>query len=289
MYQKNRSYINYWCGLGHINKKPRKGDQLMNFYGDYHTHSHQSDGRQNENEIIEAARKMGLKEIAITDHGPLALGIGIQDARVLEKMRMRIDALNQLNPDIKILLGVEANIRDLDGTLDIPVNAMEYLDILIAGLHPYTVPTSWSGGIDLYLQNSLRHLSSRQREKAIRNNTQAIISALQENPRIDILSHPGLFFYVDVKEVARACAQNEVLFEINCGHVYPPLSDIMIAKEQGVQFIINSDAHFTETVGQLEYGLDIIEKAAIPPSQIINLEDKGGYKSWPKQTKGYIH
>ncbi|NLB52030.1 MAG: PHP domain-containing protein [Syntrophomonadaceae bacterium] len=261
----------------------------MNFYGDYHTHSKHSDGRQNEAEIIEAAKEKGLKEIAITDHGPLALGIGIKDTKVLEKMRLRIDALNQLNPDITILLGVEANIRDLDGTLDIPISAMELLDVLIAGLHPYTIPTSVSDGINLYLQNSFRHLGRSQREKAIRNNTKAIVAALDNNPRIDILSHPGLFFYIDVEEVAQACVRNEVLFEINCGHGYPHVSDIMVAKEQGVHFIINSDAHFTATVGQLEYGEEAMKKIDIPPSRIVNLEDKGGYNRWPKRSKGYIH
>ena len=261
----------------------------MNFYGDYHTHSRHSDGRQNEAQIIAAAKDKGLKEVAITDHGPLVLGIGIKDASVLERMRVRIDALNTLNPAINVLLGVEANIRDLEGNLDIDIKTMEQLDILIAGLHPYTLPTSWADGINLYLQNSFRHLSQKQRQKAVEANTQATVAALNNNPHIDILSHPGLFFYVDIVEVAQACVKNEVLFEINCGHGYPHISDIMKASEQGVQFIINSDAHFTATVGQLAYGLEMIAELDIPTERIVNLEEKGGCQGWPKKLRGYIH
>ena len=76
----------------------------------------------------------GLQEIAITDHGPLALGIGLRDAGVLAALRQDVDALNCIYTDINILLGVEANIRDLQGTLDI--QDLKPLDILIAGLHP---------------------------------------------------------------------------------------------------------------------------------------------------------
>lgn len=262
---------------------------MMDFYGDYHTHSRQSDGRQSDVQIIKAAKERGLKEVAITDHGPLVLGIGIKDTAVLADMRLRVDALNSLNPDIDVLLGVEANIRDLDGNLDIDVQSMESLDILIAGLHPYTLPTSWSDGINLFGQNSFRHLSRRQRQKAVEANTQATVAALNNNPRLEILSHPGLFFHVDIAEVARACVKNQVLFEINCGHGYPPISDIMIAKEHGVNFIVNSDAHFIETVGQLSYGLTVIEQLGIPEERIVNLQRKGGYQRWSKKLRGYIH
>lgn len=258
----------------------------MDFWGDYHTHSRHSDGRQSEVQIVEAARKRGLKEIAITDHGPLALGIGMKNAGILTAMRQRIDDLNHIYPDIEILLGVEANIRDLEGKLDVEGKELELLDILIAGLHPYTIPTSWSDGMQIFGQNFLRRLSRQERQKAIEANTQATVAALNSNPSLDILSHPGLFYHVDIKAVSRACVENQVLFEINCAHGYPPISDIMVAKEQGVNFIINSDAHFAKTVGQLDYGLEMIERLGISTANIVNLWGRGGHKSWSKKAKG---
>jgi len=257
----------------------------MELYGDYHTHSRLSDGRQDEEDIIRAARERGLKEVAITDHGPLAAVIGVSDAGDYLLLRDKLDAVASVHPDVKALLGAEANIRDLQGTLDIPPEIIAEMDILIAGLHPYTLPTSIKDGWAVFVQNSLRRLGRGQREKAINNNTKASIEAMYNNPLLDILAHPGLFFTVDVGEVARACVRNDVLFEINCGHEYPDISAIMEAEGAGVDFIINSDAHFRETVGNLEYGTELVEKLDIAPEQVVNRFQGGGYTQWRKRKR----
>lgn len=255
----------------------------MKFYGDYHVHSHNSDGRQNHREIIEAARQKGLQEIAITDHGPLAAVIGVKNSARYGQLGQIIDSTDKQG--LRVYIGAEANIRGLNGKLDLDQEAILSLDILIAGMHPYTMPSSVKDGVQLFLQNSLRHLSRRQRRQAIANNTRACVEALYNNPEIDILSHPGLFFEVDIGEVARACVQNEVLFEINCGHEHPGFSDIMEANRIGVNFIVNSDAHFPETVGELGYGKRAIRELGIDPERVVNLDDRGGLNKWGKKAR----
>lgn len=245
----------------------------MRFYGDYHTHSRHSDGRQSHEEIVRAAKKQGLREVAVTDHGPLAAGIGVKNSRDYLVQRREIERLQPSFPEVKILLGAEANIRDLKGTLDIPPEVIEELDILVAGLHPYTLPTSVQDGWKIFAQNSLRHLGKGQREKAVNNNTKASVEAIYQNPRLDILAHPGLFFRVDVVEVARACVRKGVFFEINCGHEHPGISDIMEAEQVGVDFIINSDAHFRETVGELNYGESVVWRLGIAEERVVNRVD----------------
>ena len=259
----------------------------MDYYGDYHTHTRRSDGRQSEEQIIAAAMEWGLKEVAITDHGPMAAGIGIKNPQAYLELKERIENLQPLYPDITILTGAEANIRDLDGTLDIPPDILEQLDIVIAGLHPYTLPTSLQDGVDIFVQNSLRHFSKAQREKAVNANTKATVEAIYANPQIDILSHPGLYLTVYVEDVARACVKQEVLFEINCGHKHPHVSDIIIAEREGVDFIINSDAHFTDTVGDLRYGSEVVAELKIDPDRIANCLDGGGHTRWAKKHKAY--
>jgi putative hydrolase len=256
----------------------------MEVYGDYHTHSCNSDGRQTIEEIVAAARKQGLKEVAITDHGPLAAVIGVKNAAVYLDLRKTINEINDQYGSPQVLLGAEANIRDREGTLDIPDEVIDQLDILIAGLHPYTLPTSVNEGIGLFAQNSLRHLGKNQRQKAIQANTEAIVEVLNKNPEIDILSHPGLFFNVDIKEVARACLKNEVLFEINCGHDQPGISDIMKAEQVGAYFVINSDSHFQNTVGYLEYGIQAVRKLGIE-KRVVNLAGDRGYSRWCKKLR----
>lgn len=262
----------------------------MKFYGDYHNHTRHSDGRQDIEEIAEAAVDRGLREVAVTDHGPLAAVIGVKDEDEYLKIRERIDELNAAGDyDVEILLGAEANIRDLDGTLDISPEVIAEMDILIAGMHPYTLPTSVQDGWGIFVQNSLRHLGKGQQEKAINANTKACVAAIYNNPELDILSHPGLYFTINVREVAKACVKNEVLFEINCAHKYPDISAIMEADKVGVDFIINSDAHFQETVGNLDYGSRVVDELEIEPQRVVNWEFGGGYSGWCKKRKTYTY
>lgn len=261
----------------------------MQLYGDYHTHCRRSDGRQNEEEIINAARERGLKEVAITDHGPLAAVIGVRDADEYLELRDKLDTITDNYSDIKVLLGAEANIRDLQGNLDIPDEIIAQLDILITGLHPYTLPTSIKDGWAIFVQNSLRRLGRGQQEKAINNNTKATVEVIYNNPQLDILSHPGLFFTVDIAEVARACVAKNVLFEINCAHEHPDISAIIEADRMGVDFIINSDAHYQETVGNLDYGIKLVEKLGIAPEQVANRCQGGGHKQWRKKKSNYTY
>ncbi|NLO20683.1 MAG: PHP domain-containing protein [Syntrophomonadaceae bacterium] len=257
----------------------------MNFFGDYHTHSRYSDGRQGIENIVHAAFSKGLLEVAITDHGPLAAVIGVKKQESYLDIKEEIYQVQRKYPNIHILLGAEANIRDLDGTLDLDEEIMEELDILIAGLHPYTWPTSIKDGWSIMAGNSLRRLGPRFQKEAVKANTRAIVAALNRYPQIDILSHPGLFFKVHIEEVAWACKIRQVLFEINCAHKYPPISDIIEANRVGVKFIINSDAHFQESVGNLDYGSWIADKLGINRNTIANRRSGGGYKKWSKKAK----
>lgn len=261
----------------------------MNFYGDYHTHSRYSDGRQTVLEIVQRAAEMGLYEVAITDHGPLAAVIGVQNQQSYFRIGDEIREIQAQRNDIEVLLGAEANIRDLDGTLDINREIIDQLDLLIVGLHPYTLPTSVQEGWNIMGRNSMRRLGCRFKQKAVESNTRAIIAALDRYPEIDILAHPGLFFRIQVEEVARACKKNRVLFEINCGHKYPPISDIIEANRVGANFIINSDAHFTASVGNLDYGSRIADKLGIDRERIANHRSGGGYKEWSKKKNYYAY
>lgn len=277
-----------FCGSSNFNSgawKHLETGGCVRFYGDYHTHSKYSDGRQDLPDIVAAACQQGLREVAITDHGPMCAVIGIKDAEIYLHMKKQAAALQKDYPDVRILVGAEANIRDLDGSLDIPDEIIAELDLLIAGIHPYTRPTSIQDGIALWVQNSLRHLGLGQSRKAVAANTQACIAAIKNNPRLDILSHPGLFFDVDTAAVAEACAQYEVLFEINCGHSHPAISDIIEAEQTGVCFIVNSDAHFQETVGELTYGSRLVKSIGLEPERIVNRASGGGIALWGKRER----
>ncbi len=257
----------------------------MQYYGDYHTHSRYSDGQESVKRIADAARQRGLAEVAVTDHGPNVVVSGVKNLDCYYRVLEEIHGLEI--PGVRVLAGAEANIIDLEGKLDIPPAVYEQLDVLICGLHPYSIPANIRDGYRLFGRNHLRHLGPGWRQKAVEANTRATVAALENNP-VDILSHPGLFFEVDIEEVSRACVRENVLFEINCGHHHPELEDVKIAFKAGVTFIISSDAHFYDTVGELEYGRSLVEKLGIPAERIANCR-VGGDKGWTGKRKQSKH
>lgn len=106
----------------------------MNILADYHTHTLYSHGKGTIEENVLEARKKGLKELAITDHGPghFLYGVSVQN---LSKMRKEVDRLNGKYPDIRVLLGLEANVISIEGELDVDQRILSMLDILLAGYH----------------------------------------------------------------------------------------------------------------------------------------------------------
>lgn len=242
----------------------------MRFLGDYHLHTRYSDGRATMREMVEAARAKGLAEVAITDHGPRTIRIGVRQADTYLAIKSEAELLNRELDDIKILVGAEASVTGLNGEIDVPADIYQRLDRLLVGLHPYVRPHL--SGIGMLVGNPLRRLSKEFYRKAMNTNTKALVEVMNRHP-VDVITHPGLVMPVDVGEVARACARRETFFEVNTGHLYQTPAEIRVAAKEGVKFILNSDAHFPETVGRLEQGLAILHEAGVPLEQIVNVVD----------------
>lgn len=100
-------------------------------------------------------------------------------------------------------------------------------------------------------------------------NTKALKEAVYRHD-VWAVSHPGLKMEVDISELAQACAARDTLWEINAGHKHPSYEEVVKASRYGVEFVVNSDAHFPESVGSLEYGSWVLEKAKIPLEQVNN-------------------
>lgn len=241
----------------------------MQFFADYHIHSRYSDGRATLRQLAEAAQMMGLEAIAITDHGPNAIGTGVKKASTFLDVKREAQEIAKDFPGLKIQIGAEANVIGLNGEIDVPKEVYEELDWLLVGLHPYVKPKDIKTGWKYFVGNQLHTMSEGQRQKAIDTNTQILIEAIERHP-VDIVAHPGLGIPVDLEKLAQVCIENNTAYEINTGHRYQHMMDIVRVGKMGVKFVVNSDAHFTDTVGDLQYGLAILEQAKIPPEQVIN-------------------
>lgn len=233
---------------------------------------------------VRAALDVGLQAIAITDHGPANLfGVGVRDLSVFRTIRDEIEVCQTRFPQIKILLGVEANIIGIDGTLDIPHDALTDFDIILAGLHPLVYPANLVSGLAIAGNLVGKHwqwLRSRLRPF----NTKAVNSALTRYP-INLLTHPGLHVNIDTKKVAETCARVGTYMEINTSHQHITSDYLLIAFQAGARFMIGSDAHTPLRVGEAGNGLLLAKAAGIPLSAICNASP--GQETWSRIEKRY--
>ena len=243
----------------------------MKIIGDYHTHTIYSHGNGTIRDNVEAAVKKGLKEIAICDHGPGHRLYGI-DKNDIIKMRQEIDSLNEEYKDINILLGIEANIMDYRGTIDLDKDDIAIIDILLLGYHYGIVPKGVKDMFAFYLLNPASKVLPFLKEKMKVLNTNAMIQAISKYP-VDIITHPGSKARLDIKKVAEAAYKSNTALEINSHHSQLSVSNIKIALKSRVQFYINSDAHDPTRVGDFEEGIQRALQAKIPIHRIKNAKD----------------
>ncbi len=239
---------------------------MLKLIADYHTHTRFSHGKGDIEDNVRAAIRMGLSTVAISDHGYGHMGFGIRKSD-LPLMKEKIMVLRGRYPEIEILLGMEANILDPDGTLDFEEDDLKYLDILLAGYHFGSVPRGLSG-----VRYHVANISARTgfRSSVCKElNTEAFCNAMLRYP-INILTHPGSKGPVNIGTVAETAAKRGVWLEINSNHGYLTCDQIRTAAEYDVRFVVSSDAHRPEDVGQCSAGLKRALEAGLPPERLVN-------------------
>lgn len=243
----------------------------MKIIGDYHTHTIYSHGKGTIRENVESAIRKGLREIAICDHGPRHIGFGVK-RKNFKIMREEIDELNKEYSNIKILLGVEANIIGYDGDIDVNDEIIDMIDILLVGFHFGSLPKSLGDAYKMFVLNFLGRFSEKINKKARKLNTKAVINAINKYD-IDLITHPGAKVDIDTKELAKAAAKRGTALEINASHGFLTVEYIKIAMEEDVKFMINSDAHTPEDIGKVEKGIERALKANLKTERIVNAVD----------------
>lgn len=257
----------------------------MKAFADLHSHCTYSDGRGTVAENIQAAAAKGLSEYALTDHGPANIGTGVKNEGKYREIQAQVAVHRSEFPELEIKVGAEADIIGLNGEIDLSPEIISDLDLLIIGLHPYIRPRTLKDAWKFVLGNQVHMLGSsragglnrdapglaRRVEDRIRvQNTKALIEAMARH-QPDIISHPNLGMPVDIAEIARACARFNCAYEINTGHHFQTIADVETAAREGATFVVNSDAHFPETIGTLDFGIELLERAGVDAEQTLNL------------------
>lgn len=239
-------------------------------FGDFHTHTRFSHGTGSVLDNVRAARNIGLSQIAITDHGPANLfGVGVTNLGVFDAIRQEVEIAARRFPDMKVLLGVEANVIGEDGEIDVPLEYQEKFDLVSVGLHPIVRWRRWGQGIGLVGKNLIGAWTGKRRKEARHRNTTALIHAIWRN-KAHVVVHPGYRLPIDTVALAKVCAKTGCVMEINARHTHTTVEYIIAAKNQGARFILGSDAHSPGRVGDLARAASLAKAAGLPPELIVN-------------------
>ena len=219
----------------------------MRIIADTHTHTLASGHAFSTiNEMIQAAKDAHLELIAITEHAPTMPGscheFYFSNLKIVPRDRSGID----------VLFGVELNIMDAEGHVDLPESILKTMDIGIASVHPPCFGKSLG----------------------IEKNTEAYLNAMK-NPWINIMGHPvDGRFPVDMEELVKGAKREGVLLELNNTSLSPgsyrlnswenALEMLKYCEKHGAMVSTGSDAHVDAQVGKFDCASRIIEESHFP-------------------------
>jgi DNA polymerase (family 10) len=242
---------------------------LADMRGDLHMHTTATDGENSIEEMVAAAQAIGLKYIAITDHSQrVSVARGLNAERVCEQWAF-IDKFNAANDTERFLVlkGIECDILE-DGSMDLPDEVLKQADWVMASIH----------------------FGQKQSRQEI---TQRILNAIQ-HPSVTAISHPtGRLlnrreaYEVDLEAVFQSAVEHKKFLEINANPWRLDLNDVhaMGASSQGVEFVINTDAHSIPNLGLMKFGIQVARRAGLQRSQVFNCKSLREVKEWLARRK----
>ncbi|MBQ3115528.1 MAG: PHP domain-containing protein [Clostridia bacterium] len=244
----------------------------MKLTADYHTHTVFSHGKGSILDNALSAKEKGLKEIGISDHGFAHPAFGLRN-RKIPKMRLECDEATK-ETGVKVLLGIESNIIGTNGVVDLKEKMYDHFDIFLAGIHKFVMykPNSI---FPLAIPN-LTAATFKKKEvsaRLIKNNTKTFINVIKKNP-VDVITHLNFCCYADAVEVAKACADYGTYLEISTKKLHLTDEEFYAILKTGVRFVINSDAHTPDRVGDVKLAEKILSIVDIPKDRIDNIDGK---------------
>jgi len=240
---------------------------------DYHTHTVYSHGKGSILENAIKAKEMGLKEIAVSDHGFAHPAFGLRK-RKLNKMRVECDNATK-DTGVNVLLGIESNIIGTDGTVDLKPDRYQYFDSFSAGIHKL-VMFKFKSFFSLGMPDLLKSYQKNPKiSKSLRDtNTKTFINVIKKNP-VDIITHLNFCCFADALEVAKVASDYGTYLELSAKKVHLTDQEIMdILDKTEVKFVIGSDAHHPNRVGEISLVEDMIKRLSFPLDRIMNIDKR---------------
>ena len=244
----------------------------MDLTADYHTHTPYSHGKNTVLENATAAQKLGLSQIAITDHGFNHLLFGLKRKKLAD-LRAEIVEAEKLT-GVKVLMGMESNLISVDGDTDMKEEDLDKFDIYLCGIHEVLKYKRISDMYNIMLANYTAYkLGKKPSAKIIDKTTKAYVNAIRNNP-VDILTHINYKCCCDLYEVASACAEYGTYIEINTKKRHVSLEELNLMASAGARFVIDSDAHSADRVGDVKIAEELLSNSTFPMERIDNIDGR---------------
>lgn len=244
---------------------------MWRFTADFHTHTRYSHGKGSVFDNVEVALKRGLNTIGIADHGPANWwNVGIRSLADFDRLIYDVTRAREHYPEIRILAGAEANVISYDGDLDLPLDVQQRLDQILVGFHTMIIPKTWNDGLRFIGLSLAARLGSKRFQQAMEEHTKALVAAVRRY-KVAIVTHPGLKVAVDSAALGAACAERGTLLEINARHGIASVGFVRQAVKTQVNFVLSSDAHHPNDVGDLAKAAEAAVRAGLSPERILNV------------------
>ncbi|TVP58358.1 MAG: DNA polymerase/3'-5' exonuclease PolX [Gemmatimonadales bacterium] len=230
--------------------------------GDLHMHSTWSDGKASIAEMARACRDRGYEYLAITDHSQdVTIANGLTPERVREQWD-EIERVREEVDGIHLFRGCEVDILK-DGSLDLPDDVLEGLDIVLVAVHSHM-------GLSRDAQ------------------TERVLAAIR-HPLVDILVHPtGRLlnrrepYPIDIEAILEAAGEHEVAVELNANPRRLDLHDrhLFRARELGLPISVATDAHRESQLDFMEPGLEQARRGWVGPDHVLNCRSLDDLTDW---------
>jgi len=226
--------------------------ELKDIRGDFHMHTRWSDGTSKVEEMIASAQKLGYEYIAITDHSKSDTIAHGMDEKRLEQYIAEVRKVAKKYPKIKVLVGSEVYVHQ-DGSLDFSDDILKKLDIVVASIHrAFKMPAD--------------------------KMTRRIVNML-ENKNVDIFGHPSTRIVnvrapveAEWKHVFQVAADRGVVLEVDASPERLDLKDTHVreALKAGCKIAVNSDAHNTNQLRYMRFGIITARRGWATAKDIVN-------------------
>jgi DNA polymerase (family X) len=226
--------------------------QQDDLQGTFHCHSKWSDGAATIEEMARAAKSLGLKYLGIADHSQsLAVASGLSLER-LQEQQAEIDSINRRLKGITLLKGTECDILP-DGRLDYPDEVLRTFDFVVASVHTH-----------------FNQPAEEMTTRVVRAVSHPLVTMLGHATGRILLRREG--YKMDMEAVLKAAAKHGTWIEINA---YPARLEIdwltcKRAKSLGIKLVINPDAHATEEIAFIRYGVDVARRGWLEKADVVN-------------------